>query len=160
MDKSREKRGSACGQLADWLQSNSPALISEWLVQVRSDAKVPSFSMTNPEIIDHVPQILEEIIEALRRECGTTPEVQQVTARHTIVRWAQGYDLNAVIREVSLLRTVLILQSRAFERQHREADGDDLVYASTIVNRILDDVVMDATDTFLKLKVRAQGSES
>lgn len=160
MDTSRAQRERACGQLGDWLRSHSPALISEWVVQVRSDAKVPSFSMTNPEIIDHVPQILEEIIEALRRECQTTPEVQQVTARHTIVRWAQGYDLNAVIREVSLLRTVLILKSRAFEQQYREPDGDGLVFASTIVNRILDDVVMDATDTFLKLKARAQGSES
>ncbi|MDQ3038738.1 MAG: RsbRD N-terminal domain-containing protein [Pseudomonadota bacterium] len=160
MDNSPEHSRIACSRLADWLQLNSRALVSEWVVQVRQDAKVPSETLTNPEIIDHVPQILEEINEALRHACGTTPEVQQVTARHTIVRWAQGYDLNAVIREVSLLRTVLILQSRAFEQQYREIGNEGLVFASTIVNRILDDVVMDATDTFLKLKERAQGNES
>ncbi len=160
MDNSLQQSHIACSRLADWLQLNSRALVNDWVAQVRKDAKVPSESMSTPEIIDHVPQILEEINEALRQECGMTPEVKQVTARHTIVRWAQGYELNAVIREVALLRTVLIPQSRAFEQQYQEIGHDALVFASTIVNRILDDVVMDATDTFLKLKARAHGNDS
>ncbi len=160
MKSSEEQLGSACSQLADWLQSNAQALINDWVVQVSEDSVVPSESMTKPEIIDHVPQIFDEINHALRQQSSTTMQIHQFAARHTIVRWAQGYDLKGVLREISLLRTVFNRHSRAFEDQCQHISSDERIFVSTIIHRILDDVVMDATDTFLKLQARASGNEA
>ncbi len=150
---------SACGRLADYLQSHQERLLNDWVAQVREDSGVPAESMTKPEIIDHIPNIFEAINSALRQQCGMPTQAQEAVARHTIVRWIQGYDLHAVLRELSLLRTVFIQHSHAFEDQSQNIGSDGLLFASTIIHRILDDVVMDSTDTFLKLKDRGDGHE-
>lgn len=158
--KNSEDLESACGQLAEYLQSRQEALISEWVTQVRADSGVPSDSMTKPEIIDHVPMIFEAILHALRQQCGATAaQVQEIAARHTIIRWVQGYDLHAVLREVSLLRAALIHYSHAFEDEHQHISNDARLFTSTTIHHILDDLVMDATDTFLTLRARADRDE-
>ena len=144
-------------ELADYLQSQKEAFIASWVAQVRKDAGVPSDSLTKPEIVDHVPIIFDAIVDALR-ERGTEATVEQVqpfAARHTIIRWAQGYNLHAVVREVSLLRAEFIPHLRAFKDSRPSFGADAHLAASATVHRILDGIVLDATDTFLKLKTRA-----
>lgn len=159
MKNSKEHLESACGRLAEYLQSHKAALISEWVSQVCKDSDVPSDSMTKPEIIDHVPKIFDAIIQALRQHCNDTTmeQVQEVAARHTIIRWIEHYNLQAVLREVSLLRAEFIRLLHAFEDEHQYFDSNARLFTSTIIHRILDDIVLEAADTFLKLRVRADG---
>jgi hypothetical protein len=84
--------------------------------------------------------------------------VQEATARHTIVRWVQKYDLRAVLREVSLLRAVFIAEMHAFADASPQIDARSRLSDSLTIHRILDDVVRDATDTFLKLGVHENGT--
>jgi hypothetical protein len=150
---------TACSHLADYLQSHQEKLLNDWVMGVREDSGVPAESMTKPEIIDHVPNILEAINVALRQQCGMPTRAQEAVARHTIVRWVQGFDLHAVLREISLLRTVFIRYSRTFEDHDQHLRRDGLLFATTIIHRILDDIVLGTADTFLKLKAHANGDE-
>lgn len=147
----------ACGQLADYLQSHKEALIAEWLAQARKDSDVPTDLLTKLEIIDHVPNIFDAMILALRKRCSDTAmdQVQEVTARHTIIRWVQNYDLQAVLREVSLLRAQFIRHLLAFENAHPDLGSEARLLNSATIHSILDDIVMDATSTFLKLRARS-----
>ena len=151
---------AACGRLADYLQSHKDLLIKEWLAQARSDSEVLSDSMSQLELVDHVPKIFDAMVQALRNRCSQTKsDVQEITARHTVIRWVQRYDLRAVLREVSLLRTQFVRQLLAFDEQNMELGGNARLLNATTIHRILDDIVMDATDTFLKLKGRVEGNE-
>lgn len=155
MKSSGRDSNGACGRLADYLQAHKDSLLKQWLAQTRADSAVQSDSLSKLELVDHVPGIFDALVQALRYRCSETKsDVQEITARHTVIRWVQRYDLRAVLREVSLLRTEFIRQLVAFDEQDiDEGSGARLLNATTI-HRILDDIVMDATDTFLKLEGR------
>jgi hypothetical protein len=146
----------ACGRLADYLQAHKESIMKAWLAQARADTAVLSDALTQLELVDHVPRIFDAMVQALRNQCSRTKDdVQEVTARHTVIRWVQHYDLRAVLREVSLLRAEFIRHLLAFAEQDAGLTGQARLSNATTIHRILDDIVMDATDTFLKLKSRA-----
>src|SRR5512142_1448699 len=91
--------GDACSRLADHLQANKELLLKEWLTEARGDSAVLSDALTQVELVDHVPNIFDAMIRALRDRCTKTAEdVQEISARHTVIRWVQHYDLRAVLR--------------------------------------------------------------
>jgi len=152
---------AACGRLADYLQSNKDSLVNGWLARARADSEVLSDAMTQVELLDHVPRIFDAVVQALRNSCSQTKsDVQEITARHTVIRWVQRYDLRAVLREVSLLRTEFVGHLLAFDGQNSDLRGNGRLLNATTIHCILDDVVMDATDTFLKLKGRVEAEEA
>jgi hypothetical protein len=109
--------------------------------------------MTRPEIMDHVPAIFDAIIQALRqpRDDAAMEQIQETSAQHVAVRWQEEYELSAVLREIAFLRTEFIYQLRLFEETHPEFGMTQRLFASTTIHRILDDVMSDSTDKFLKL---------
>jgi hypothetical protein len=147
---------SASVRLAAYLESHKEAMTSEWVGRVRKDSAVPTDFMTKPEIIDHIPQIFDAIIQALRqhRSDTTIEQVHQIAARHTIVRWIEHFNLQAVLRELSLLRAEFIYHLRVFEEEHPDFGIAARLFASTTIHQILDDAVIDTTNTFLKLTER------
>lgn len=157
MNSSDQSLPAACGRLADYLQSHKDQVISDWIASVRREAAVPSDTLTQPEITDHLPSIFDAIVQAIREECsnGNVEEVQHLAARHTIVRWVQNYDLKAVLRELSLLRAGLIRHLCAFEDEVPDFGNRARCFTSTIIHRVLDDIVMDATATYFGLKAQS-----
>ena len=147
---------SASVRLAAYLESHKEAMTSEWVGRVRKDSAVPTDSMTKPEIIDHIPEIFDAIIQALRqhRSDTTIGQLYQIAARHAIVRWIEHFDLQAVLRELSLLRAEFIYHLRVFEEEHPDFGIAARLFASTTIHQILDDAVIDTTNTFLKLAER------
>lgn len=144
---------SVSGRLADYLEAHKNAMTNEWIERVRKDPDVPTGSMTKLEIIDHLPLIFDAIVHALRqpRSDAAIEHLYQATARHTIVRWIERFDLQAVLREISLLRTEFIYHLRVFEEACLDFDIASRLSAAMTIHRILDDVLMDAIKTFLKL---------
>lgn len=95
--------------IAELIERNIGALIQEWTKTVRADPRIVSDSgLTTPELIDHVPAIVAEICALMRK--GETPGVTNThEARANVyTRVAQGYSGRDLIRELSLLRIVLI----------------------------------------------------
>lgn len=153
---------AACGQLADYLQAHKEPLISEWLAEARMDSGVPSGALSKLELVDHVPGIFDAVIEALRQRCSNTTmdQVQEITARHTVIRWVQRYDLTGVVREVSLLRAGFVRHLLVFDEENPDVGMDARLLNSLAIHRILDGIVMDATDTYLNLRARKEGDEA
>ena len=158
MTTSEQKIGeSACGQVTDYLQSHKKALVDEWCANVQKEFGIACESMSKPEIVDHVPNTFDAIIEALRQYNGgtTIEDVRNVAARHTIVRWSQNYNLGAVLQEISLLRSSFVHYLCAFEDEHEHADANARLFAGTTVPIILDNIVADAMKLFLKVREHA-----
>jgi len=103
--------------------------------------------------MDHIPDIFDAIIRALRqsRDDAAMEQIQETSAQHVAVRWQEAYDLYAVLREIALLRTEFIYQLRLFEETHPEFGMTQRLFASATIHRILDHVMSDSTDKFLKL---------
>ena len=95
--------------VANQIESRIAHLIEDWSAAVREDPRIQSDeTLTKPELIDHVPAILEEICELIRK--GETPGVRNsLEARANVyVRFHQGYTGRDLVRELSLLRITLL----------------------------------------------------
>lgn len=148
-------------RLAEYLQSHKEAILNEWVAQVSRDSDVPTDPLTKTEIIDHVPQIFDAIVQTLLQHgsSAATADADKNIVRHTIIRWVQDYNLEALLREISLLRTELIRCLRVFEDEQQDFGKDAHAFMSTTVHINFDEIVLDATETFLKLKMRADADE-
>ena len=139
--------------LANYLERHKELITASWVERVRNSLAVPTASMTRLEIIDHVPGIFDAIIRALRQPLSETgmEQIEEASGEHVVVRWQKGYDLYGVLREIAFLRTEFIYQLRLFEETHPEFAMSERLFASTTIHGILDYVICDATEKFLKL---------
>jgi hypothetical protein len=139
--------------LANYLERHKELITSSWVERVRNSPAVPNVPMTRPEIIDHIPDIFEAIIRALRQPLSDTgmEQVHEASREHVILRWQKGYDLYAVLREIAALRTEFIYQLRLFEEAHPEFAMTQRLFASTTIHGILDHVICDGAEKFLEL---------
>src|SRR5260370_3043991 len=95
--------------IANKIQARIDQLIEAWCAAVRNDPRIESDdSLTLPELVDHVPAILEEICALIRKD--ETPGVRNVNEARANVytRLHQGYRGRDLVRELSLLRITLL----------------------------------------------------
>ena len=127
--------------IADGIKDNIQQLIENWIAAVRDDPRIQSDAkLSRPELVDHVPAIIEEICELIRS--GETPGVRNVSEARVNVytRFHQGYKGRDLIRELSLLRiTLLDYLMEILSDEARGVDAKDLHEAATILNLYLDE---------------------
>lgn len=127
--------------IADEIEPNIPRLIEDWTRTVREDPRIQSDDgLTKPELIDHVPAIVEEICSLIRKT--ETPGIRNSDEARVNVytRLYQGYQGRDLIRELSLLRIILLdhlMEISSNESFHINAK--DHHAAATIINLYLDE---------------------
>jgi signal transduction histidine kinase len=87
-----------------------------WEAQVRGT--LAPDSMPSPELIDHIPKFLDEIVAALRADAGLSsvaPSAQKsnTAAGHGAQRLRLGFSLDSVVREYGALRDAIVDTARA-----------------------------------------------
>jgi hypothetical protein len=127
--------------IADGIKDNIQQLIENWSAAVRDDPRIESDDkLSKPELIDHVPAIIEEICELIRS--GETPGVRNISEGRVNVytRFHQGYKGRDLIRELSLLRiTLLDYLMEISSDESRGVDAKDRHEAATVLNLYLDE---------------------
>jgi hypothetical protein len=139
--------------LANYLERHKELITASWVERVQNSPAIPTASMTRREIIDHIPNIFDAIIRVLRQPVSETgmEDVQEASVEHIVVRWQKGYALGGVMREIAALRTEFIYQLRLFEETHPDFALTERLFASTTIHGILDYIICDATERFLRL---------
>jgi len=95
--------------IARKIRANVNQLIQSWAGQVRADPRIKSDAeLTQPDLIDHVPAIIDEICQLLEQD--EVPSIRNtVEARANVyTRVNQGYRARDLVRELSILRITLI----------------------------------------------------
>lgn len=137
---------------ADRIEANLGTLIETWTQAVRDDPRIESDAiLSTPELIDHVPAIVQEICVLIRKD--ETPGVRNIhEARANVyTRFHQGYKGRDLVRELSLLRITLLdyLMEISLE-QPLDVGAEDRHNAATIVNLYLDEEMRYAISIFSK----------
>jgi hypothetical protein len=96
--------------LADVMEAGQEKLFRRWLERVQRDhAPGP---LSEPELADHIPEFLREVIAALHREEeGAAPKTHRVGPlgwAHGEQRFRTGFDLFHVVREYGALHECLL----------------------------------------------------
>jgi len=112
---------------------------------VRRDRKIPSAGdLPREELLDHLPYLLDTLITQLRG----TPVDQGGSQSHAEDRWKQHYCLDEVLRELSVLRKVLIEELFGFYRDTK-AELKLQVQASDLLHACLDLTISNSTTAFV-----------
>ena len=130
---------------ADFLDQRRKEITAEWLRRVRRDRKIPSADdLPKQELLDHLPYLLDTLIKQLRG----TPVDQVNSQSHGEIRWKQQYCLDEVLREISVLRKVLIEELFRFYRDTK-AELKLQVQASDLLHACLDLTISNSTTAFV-----------
>src|SRR5215207_10867771 len=90
------------------LKNGQETIVRTWTEKVAADRRVKSDDrLSYLQLVDHIPQIVEELHDALGDGNGHAPALTQ-GREHGRQRWRQGYELKEVVRELTLLRVTLV----------------------------------------------------
>ncbi|MDX6692589.1 MAG: hypothetical protein QOF02_192 [Blastocatellia bacterium] len=130
------------------------AITMDWVKRVKADSYLRSddpLSLT--QLVDHVPQMLEELCSLLGRE--GEPEFHSIRAAssHGYVRSLAGYSLTELLRELELLRES-VFNFVADSESGRGCSRDETVRALRIVNRYFGEDTLFVVEHFLRRNAR------
>ena len=128
--------------LADHIENEQEDLLRRWREQVR---ELPSADgLDTPTINDHIPDLLAELVEALRRGSGETIAEALLDASppiHGVQRFKDEFDIEEVVAEYNMLRGCI----------HDLAGRHGLSMQGMpfhVLNRVLDSAIGSAVQAF------------
>jgi len=95
--------------LHELLPEKRSEIIERWAAEVRRNVACEGLAF--PELVDHMPAFLDEVVQALRHRAGArTGEMRATTSApgHGEQRLRLGFSVDAVVREYGELRAVII----------------------------------------------------
>ena|SRR5215471_4805874 len=132
------------------IEEHLERLIEIWTSAVRDDPRIESdATLSKPELIDHVPAIIQEICDLIRKDEVPSVRNSHEARANVYVRYQQGYEGRDLIRELSLLRiTLLDHLKQTSEDKKALFDADEAYNASRILNLYLDEEMRYAISVY------------
>jgi signal transduction histidine kinase len=98
--------------LHDVLAATRDEVIERWKAQIRGT--LAPEAMPASELVDHIPEFVDEIVFALRADAGlAAPDVGPTAAGHGAQRLRLGFSLESVVREYGTLRDAIVDTARS-----------------------------------------------
>ena len=139
-------------EFAAFIRENKPRIMDEWLAAVR---RLPSaHDLPLPVIADHVPDMLDQLAEAIEREDTTAQSLHGLPNLHAALRAREGYDLRQVVAEYRTLRRIIL---EVFVRHGGLPDETrPRIAPLRVLNAALDSAINDAVDQYALERDRAR----
>jgi RsbT co-antagonist protein rsbRD N-terminal domain len=139
-------------KLGGYLLAHRAEIIGEWLRAVEKNPEIKSSEVLRyKELVDHLPKLFENLAELLKSGHSNPKrsEVCRDARVHGKHRWRQGYRLEEVIREASIVRHILFDRwLDLFAREEPEFDGKSREVAENIIRQAVHDIFTESVDQF------------
>ena len=89
------------------LEDNLEQIMERHLVEMRQGGKFPVGDLSDDEVLNHVGDMLEEVIAVLRSEATSAANLSRVAAEHGINRARQDFTALMMLDEMRILRNIL-----------------------------------------------------
>lgn len=137
----------AAAAVPGFLRAHRDEILERWAEFVRADPLEARLDETS--LIDHLPAILEHVSElASALERGTEDGREAPEAQHALERLDRGFGLSHVIRELSALRTTILM---LWEKELRGALSIKQV---RLLNEALDRAIAISAEQFMEARNR------
>ena len=93
--------------VADILERELQAVITDWLYRVEQEPDLPCISLSFEERTGHLPHLLRDVIKRLRLDEGTRAPISEAAAIHGDLRRKQGYTVAMLVEESRLLQVTI-----------------------------------------------------
>jgi len=147
-------------ELGDYLLAHRREIIGEWLLAVQQNPDISSLDhlKDKEELLDHLPELCQNLAKLLKspQSDQNRAEVLRAARVHGKYRWRQGYRLEEVIREASIVRRIISHNSLdAYARKVPKLDGATRRAAENIIHQAVDDVISDSAAQFIEEQLKA-----
>ena len=137
--------------LAGQLESERNEVVSEWMAAVREDPEIPNADhLTLGALQDHLPQILVELVEALRKppqDLQDAPEPRQTAREHGKMRWRSGYRFDELLRELARIREIILARAREYFNERNTSRACTEVEKQ--IRRFFDVIIVSSAQQFM-----------
>jgi signal transduction histidine kinase len=147
--------GSGLEALARFIEENQAEICRQWVTAVDRSPQVPaSESLTFRQVLDHFPTLCRQLAEALRHSVSAPPAAgaEAAAAAHARTRWQQGYELDELIREISIIRREF--SGRWFDLFASTSQGrledSEARRARAIVHQFFDELILTSVTQFVE----------
>jgi DNA-binding response OmpR family regulator len=93
-------------RLAEILAENQSKIIRLWLAAAREDVQIGSTRLSDCELTDHLPHVVEEVVGRLRGH-EISQQGLKSAAIHGRTRFQQGIPVPSIVREAAILQDVI-----------------------------------------------------
>jgi hypothetical protein len=146
-------------EFGDYLLSHRGEITAEWAVAIpRGPASSWPGYLGDTELVDHLPELFHNLAASLKSPQSDEQRRQVVrTARkHGRYRWRQGYKLDQVILEASIIRRILGgIWVHAFARRTPALDDETRSAAEQIIHEAVDYIVADSAEQYMEEQQKA-----
>src|SRR5438270_1983861 len=147
-------------ELGDYLLAHRGEIIAEWLRAVEQNPDITSVDHLKgkKELVDHLPDLCQHLAELLKspQSDQNRAQVSRAARVHGKYRWRQGYRLEEVIRETSIVRRIISHNwLDAYARKVPKLDGGTRRAAENIIHQAVDDVISDSAEQFVEEQLKS-----
>ncbi len=138
-------------EISRLLLKGHETIVRKWTEKVAADRRVRSDArLTYLQLVDHVPQIVEELRHALAKPDPHEGAMLQEGRNHGRMRWQQGYELKEVVRELTLLRATLIEFLDTYRGAIPAQSPDQLVQSYNRITGFMDEEIYKTVEAYLE----------
>jgi len=146
--------------LGDYLLAHREEIVGEWLRAVEQNPDISSsdYLKDKEALRDHLPGLCQNLAELLKspQSDQIRAEVSRAARVHGKYRWLQGYRLEEVIREASIVRRIISHDwLDVYARKVPKLDGKTRRAAENIIHQAVDDVISDSAKQFSEEQLKA-----
>jgi hypothetical protein len=131
------------------LKNGQETIVRTWTEKVTADRRINSDErLSYLQLVDHIPQIVEELHDALGDGNGHGAMLTQ-GREHGRQRWRQGYELKEVVRELTLLRATLVEFIELYRGALPPRPPEELARSFHRINVFMDDEIYRTVEAYL-----------
>jgi hypothetical protein len=131
------------------LKNGQETIVRTWTEKVTADRRVSSDDrLSYLQLVDHIPQIVEELHAALGNGNGEAPVFTE-GREHGRQRWRQGYELKEVVRELTLLRATLVEFIEHYRGALPPRPPEELTRSFHRINLFVDEEIYRTVEAYL-----------
>lgn len=146
-----EAKRLTLARLADYLEAQQAAVTDQWLLAVRRDPEIAAADrLTHQQLVDHLPDIYKECCNFLRtRDAAALIEGAKDDAKtHGGIRWADGYEIDELIRELEVFRGILAATILRYGETDARFRGSIEAAANALVHRFFGEVTVNSVTQY------------
>lgn len=138
-------------EISRLLKNGSETIVQKWTEKVTTDHRVKSDAgLSYVQLVDHVPQIVEELGVALATDGAAMGEkMLQEGSEHGRQRWHQGYELKEVVRELTLLRATLFEFIETYRGALSMRSADQISHSFRRISGFMDEEIYKTVEAYL-----------
>jgi hypothetical protein len=136
-------------EISRLLKNGQETIVRDWTEKVSADRRINSDAqLSYVQLIDHVPQIVEELRRALS-DPAAEPGALEEGKEHGRQRWRQGYELKEVVRELALLRATLVEFLEKYRAALSSQKPEQLLNCYQRINGFMDEEIYKTVEAYL-----------